>query len=636
MSNQNRTTESPAGHSNRRLAAVLHADVVGFSRLMASDEVGTHARLIEWRDLICRQLVDHRGRVVGTAGDAILAVFDSVVDALSAAIAIQDALSEKNGPLPEAQQLRFRIGLNLGDIIVDGDDIFGNGVNVAARVEALADPGGITVTSAVRDQIGNKLPLHFEDRGTHQVKNIDAPLHVYAVQKSPGGSAKVRPRKSRAGGIITAIALIVLAATGAGLWFLNGETLRTTQATQTSALPTPVVPVESSRPTIAVLPFDNRGNQGEQSYFSDGVTEDVIAALGRFSGLLVLSWSAVEPLKNPTGSALERATDLGASYVVSGSVQRSEDKIRLSVQLSEAKTGVLIWSDRYDEDILDLFEVQDRLTRQIVAALAVRVTQVEEARVAVAPTNSLTAYDLVLRGRDIMREIGLKANDDARSLFERAIEMDGSYAMAFAELGYTHLNDLKFGWTQWPQRAWDAAQANADQAIRLDPFNSRAYSLKAAILKYSGQLSEAERLIDKSLSLNPNNAQSHAERCSILMFSGKSEDALIASKMAMAIDPYPRADEINCQIFSSYVTGQFEKVIELAERFPLVSNEEATSLFVRAAAHAMLDQDEKAEELVSEGFSRYPFFNATNFANIFSSEEQRRILLEGMRKAGIK
>jgi TolB-like protein len=563
-------------------------------------------------------------------------VFDSVVDALSAAISIQDALAEKNRPVPDAQQLRFRIGLNLGDIIVDGDDIFGNGVNVAARVEALADAGGIAVTSAVRDQIGNKLPLHFEDRGTHRVKNIEVPLHVYAVQKSPGGRAKGRPRKSLRGVIIAGMALMVLTAITAGLWFLSSEPLRTTQAKPTTAAQSPVAPVESTRPTIAVLPFENRGGQSEQSYFSDGVTEDVIAALGRFSGLLVLSWSAVEPLKNPKGSALERATDLGASYVVSGSVQRSEDKIRLSVQLSEAKTGVLIWSDRYDEDILDLFGVQDRFTRQIVAALAVRVTQVEEARVAVAPTNSLTAYDLVLRGRDIMREISLKANDEARGLFERAIEMDENYAMAFAELGFTHLNELKFGWTQWPQRAWEAAQANADQAIKLDPFNSRAYSLKAAILKYAGQLSEAERLIDKALSLNPNNAQSHAERCSILMFSGKSEEALGASEMAMAIDPYPRADEINCPIFSLYVTGQFEKVINLAERFPLVSKEEATSLFVRAAAHAMLDQDAKAEKLVAEGFSRYPFFNATNFANIFSSEEQRRILLEGMRKAGIK
>lgn len=635
MSNRKRPTESPGGPSNRRLAAVLHADVVGFSRLMASDEEGTHARLVEWRELIYRQLIDHSGRVVGTAGDAILAVFDSVVDALSAAVSIQDTLSEKNRPLPEDQQLRFRIGLNLGDIIVDGDDIFGNGVNVAARVEALADPGGIAVTSAVRDQIGNKLPLHFEDRGNHQVKNIEAPLHVYAVQKSPSGSAKRKPRKSLRGGVIAAVALMILTAIGAGLWFSSSEALRTTVATPTPAAQSPVVPVESTRPTIAVLPFENRGGQSEQSYFSDGVTEDVIAALGRFSGLLVLSWSAVEPLKASKGSALERATDLGASYVVSGSVQRSEDKIRLSVQLSEAKTGVLIWSDRYDEDILDLFEVQDKLTRQIVTALAVRVTQVEEARVAVAPTNSLTAYDLVLRGRDIMREISLKANDEARSLFERAIEIDANYAMAFAELGFTHLNDLKFGWTQWPQRAWEAAQANADQAIKLDPFNSRAYSLKAAILKYAGQLSEAERLIDKSLSLNPNNAQSHAERCSILMFSGKSEEALGASEMAMAIDPYPRADEINCPIFSLYVTGQFEKVIELAERFPLASNEEATSLFVRAAAHAMLDQNSKSEELVAEGFSRYPFFSATNFANIFSSEKQRRILLEGMRKAGI-
>lgn len=636
MSDKDVPTSNPKGGSSRRLAAVLHADVVGFSRLMASDEAGTHARLIEWRDLIYGELVAHAGRVVGTAGDAILAVFDSVVDALEAAVAIQNALAEKNAPLPSDQQLHFRIGLNLGDIIVDGDDIFGNGVNVAARVEALADAGGIAVTSAVRDQVGNKLPLRFEDRGTHKVKNIDAPLHVYAVLTSSGGAAPVRAGKSKGRvTVMLAAAVVALAVAITGAWVFMGSSDGPVETAGVDASGAVALPVETTRPTIAVLPFDNRGGQSDQSYFSDGVTEDVIAALGRFSGLLVLSWSAVEPLKEPGGSALGRAQDLGADYVVSGSVQRSDSKIRLNVQLSEAATGVLRWSERYDEDILDLFEVQDRLTRQVVAALAVRVTQAEEARVAVAPTDSLTAYDLVLRGRDIQREISLRANGDARALFERAIEMDDGYAGAYAELGFTYLNDLKFGWTQWPQRAWEAAQSNADRAIALDPFHARGHSLKAEVLKFAGQLAESERAIDQALSLNPNNAQSHAARCSILMFAGKSDEALASAEMALAIDPYPRADEINCPLMSLYVTGRFSEVIELAARHPLVSNEEASSLFVRAAAHAMLDQEQEAADLVAEGMSRYPFFRAENFAQIFVSEDQRRLILEGLNKAGL-
>ena len=637
MSNHNVPVDSQTDGPNRRLAAVLHADVVGFSRLMASDEAGTHARLIEWRDLIYRILVERSGRVVGTAGDAVLAVFDSVVDALSAAVAIQDALAMKNAPLPEDQQLHFRIGLNLGDIIVDGDDIFGNGVNVAARVEALADTGGIAVTSAVRDQIGNKLPLHFEDRGKQQVKNIDEPLHVYAVVNSPSAAATVVPHKRKARGrIALAVALVIVSIAIAGFWFLTGNSTGPVETARTEAPTAATVPIEATRPTIAVLPFENRGGESDQSYFSDGVTEDVIAALGRFSGLLVLSWSAVEPLRDPGGSALDRASDLGAAYVVSGSVQRSEDKIRLNVQLTEAATGVLIWSDRYDEDILDLFEVQDTLTRQVVSALAVRVTQAEEARVAVAPTDSLTAYDLVLRGRDVMREINRKANVDARELFERAIKLDASYSNAYAELGYTYLNDMKFGWTQWPQRAWDAAQANADQAISLDPLNSRAYSLKASGLKYTGDLAEAERLIDKSLSINPNDAQSHAERCSILLFAGQPGKALPASDMSLAIDPYPRSDQINCAIVSLYLTRQFEDLLQLANRFPLASNEEAASLFMRAAAHGMLDQGEEAGILLADGLTRYPFFDPTRFAQIFASEEQRQLILEGLQKAGLE
>ena len=430
----------------------------------------------------------------------------------------RDTLADKNAPLPPDQQLHFRIGLNLGDIIVDGDDIFGNGVNVAARVEALADTGGIAVTSAVRDQIGNKLPLHFEDRGTHKVKNIDAPLHVYAVLKSSGEAATVNHTKARYASRLSWQQLWWFwQQRFTGFWFLTGNSIRTVETTSTEASTAATVPVEASRPTIAVLPFENRGGQSDQSYFSDGVTEDVIAALGRFSGLLVLSWSAVEPLRDPGGSALARANDLGAAYVVSGSVQRSDNKIRLNVQLSEAATGVLIWSDRYDEDILDLFEVQDRLTRQVVAALAIRVTQAEEARVALAPTDSLTAYDLVLRGRDILREVSLKGNGDARSLFERAIELDAGYAGAFAELGFTYLNDLKFGWTQWPQRAWDAAQSNADQAISLDPFNARAYSLKAEALKFSGQLvrsGASHRQVAVAQS------QQCAKPCSAVQYSG--------------------------------------------------------------------------------------------------------------------
>ncbi|UWR21765.1 adenylate/guanylate cyclase domain-containing protein [Sulfitobacter sp. S190] len=540
--------------------------------------------------------------------------------------------------MPTDAQLHFRIGLNLGDIIVDGDDIFGNGVNVAARVEALADAGGIAVTAAVRDQIGTKLPLHFEDRGTHHVKNIAEPLHVYAVTKADGDAPTAQPvtaRKRRARAVVLA-GLCVLAAAIAGVWMLSDLSQGTGDAARTNTPPATAAPLEATRPTIAVLPFDNRGGQSDQSYFVDGVTEDVIAALGRFSGLLVLSWSAVESLREPDGSALAQANDLGAAYVVSGSVQRSGNKIRLSVQLSEAANGVLIWSDRYDEDILDLFEVQDTLTRQVVAALAVRVTQVEEARVAVAPTDSLTAYDLVLRGRDIMREVSLRANADARGLFERAVALDANYASAYAELGFTHLNDLKFGWTQWPQRAWDAAQSNADKAISLDPFDYRAHALKAEALKFSGQLPEAARLIDKALSLNPNSAQGHAVRCSVQMFSGDAEEALLSSQRALMIDPYPRADEINCPIVALYLQGQFEEVIRLAERYPLVSNDEASSLFVRAAAHAMLDQNEAATALVAEGLSRFPFFRAANFAQIFKSEEQRQLFLEGLRKAGVE
>ncbi|WP_299652688.1 adenylate/guanylate cyclase domain-containing protein [uncultured Tateyamaria sp.] len=627
------TDRGPKG-SVRQLAAVLHADAVGFSRLMASDEAGTHERLVAWRSEIFERLVEHNGRIIGTAGDAVLAIFDSVVDALAAAIEIQAVLAKKNASLPAQDQLLFRIGLNIGDIILDGDDVFGNGVNVAARIEGLADPGGIAVSAVVRDQVGNKLPLSFESLGSHTVKNIDTPLEVFAVHDAADISSRPRRKTPIRPGVIAAI-LAALAIGGAGLFVITDLIPLKNAATTEEPLEDPAVEA-NVRPKIAVLPFENQSVDADGSFFSDGVTEDVIAALGRFSGLLVLSWSAVQAVDDADVADKEMVSQLGADYLVTGSVRRSADQIRLSVQISDATSGVLIWSDRYDEAVINLFDVQDRLTRQVVSALTVNVTKAEEARVAVAPTESLTAFDLVLRGRGLVNQISRTSNSEARDLFERAIALDASYADAFVQLGHTYLNDLKFGWTQWPQQAWDNARSNAEQAIKLDPFNARAYALKASTSKFSGRLAEAEDTINRSLDLNPNLADGHAERCSILMFAGRSEEAIGSAQKALEIDPFPRGDQINCPIVALYSTGQFEAVLEIARKYPLVSKDEAASVFVLAATHAMLGQDTEAKDLIDEGLSRYPFFNPKRFAEIFTSEDQREIILEGLRRAGVE
>jgi adenylate cyclase len=632
MIDQRPDPPGPGSASSRRLAAVLHADVVGFSRLMAKDEGGTHARLMAHRDVLYAALRLHNGRVVGTAGDAVLAIFDSVVDALTSALIIQEKLSEANADLPQDERLEFRIGLNIGDIILDGDDIFGNGVNVAARTEALADPGGIAVSAAFKEQVGNRVQVTFQDRGLHAVKNIDVPLHVFAVfteGHAPDRPTPVKPRRR-----ITMPALIALAVCtiAVAAFFVNIDGSGDPAAQKDSDAD---VATALQKPAIVVLPFSSR-DAAEDSYFGDGVTEDVIGSLGRFSDLLVLSWSAVSPYKDQPVEVTQLASDLGADYVVTGSIQRADAKIRITVQLSDASTGVLIWSERYNEQLTDLFEVQDRLVRQVVAALSVRVTLHEETRVASTPTESLGAYDLVLKGRDLLRQVARESNQAARDMFEKALAEDPEYADALVALANTHINDLAFGWTFRPEYSLATAVELANQAIKLDLFNSGAFALLASTQKYAGNLSEAERSIDRSLELNPNDAMSHAERCSILIFSGRPAEALKASDLALRIDPYPRGDPLNCPIGANLMLEQYEAALDVFDKFPDRTSEEPASLIFRAGAHAMLGQTEQAEKFKAKALARYPFVRAQSMAQIVGGEEYQQNVLKALQRAGFE
>ncbi len=626
------------GSTTRRLAAILHADVAGYSRLMGIDEAGTHARLMACRQVIDERLVRHRGRVVGTAGDAVLAIFESVVEALTAAVEIQAALAERNAALPADQQLAFRIGLNLGDVIVDGDDVFGNGVNVAARIEALAEPGGIAVSAAVHDQLAGKragsLDVAFEDLGAHSLKNIEEPVRVFAVGTSSSGARRRRPRRRM---LVPAAVLAVIVVGGLGA-FLTFGPLGLVGESEVVA-PADEAPAEAvapaGKPTIAVLPFEDRSGEAAEAYFSDGVTEEVISALGRFSGLLVLSWSAVAPYKDGPAPLDDLAAQLGARYVVSGSIQRAGDRLRVNVQLSDAEGGVLLWSERFDEELADVFELQDRITRQLVAALAIRVTQAEQAQSFAKPTESLGAYDLVLHGRDLLRRLERVTNFEAREMFERAIAIDPDYADAHVERGWTYLNDIKFGWTQWPDRALAAADAEASRAIALDPQNASAHALQADVLKFKGDFAGAEREIDRAIDLNPNSAESLAIRASVAIFTGRPDVARSSMELALQIDPNPTVDSLQSLVGAYYLEGRYADAIALIDRFDDEVREEPLWHAILAASHAQLDQGDQAAAAVDRLRRTAPFFNAEAFASLLGTPEQSRHVLEGLRKAGL-
>ncbi len=429
--------------------------------------------------------------------------------------------------------------------------------------------------------------------------------------------------------------LVLLGALGAFLAFgpLGSVGERAAQVSADDAQADAVVP--TGKPTIAVLPFEDRSGDTEQAYFSDGVTEEVISALGRFSGLLVLSWSAVAPYKDGPAPLDELAAELGARYVVSGSIQRAGDRLRVNVQLSDAEGGVLLWSERFDEELADVFELQDRITRQLVAALAIRVTQAEQAQSFAKPTESLGAYGLVLHGRDLLRRLERDANFEAREMFERAIAIDPGYADAHVERGWTYLNDIKFGWTQWPDRALAAADAEASRAIALDPQNASAHALQADVLKFQGDYADAEREIDRAIDLNPNSAVSQAIRASVAIFTGRPDVARSSMELALQIDPNPTGDGLMSLGVAYYLEGRYADAIALFDRFGDEVGEEPLWHAILAASHAQLDQDDQAAAAVDRLRRTAPFFNPEVFASLLGTPEHSRHVLDGLRKAGL-
>jgi adenylate cyclase len=430
----------------RKLAAILHADVVGFSRLMGEDEAGTHRALGEFRRAVDPLIADHNGRIVGTAGDSVLADFSSVVDALNCALEMQRAARAINDPFPPERRLELRIGVNLGDVIVDGEDIFGDGVNIAARLEALAQPGTVCISQTVYDHVRNKLDLAYRPLGAHRVKNIAEPVRAYAV-----GVATAAPRRRRKRQpLITAAATIALMIAGLVAWEVYSgagrELLGLGAAPKAVDVTRLAAPSRlAGRPSVGVLPFKNLSGDAGQDYFTDGITEDVIGALGRFSNLLVAAKSASFQFKGRDIAPAEIGRALDARYLLGGSVRRAGDRIRVNVELTDAETGRHLWSEAYDAELKDIFAVQDDIARRGVGAAAAKLTGFEQERVLTKPTSSLAAYEYLLRGRDRTVNATREQNEASREMFQRAIDLDPTYAAAYAALGGTYFDAVVSG-----------------------------------------------------------------------------------------------------------------------------------------------------------------------------------------------
>jgi TolB-like protein/class 3 adenylate cyclase/Flp pilus assembly protein TadD len=627
------------GSRKRKLAAILHADVVGFSRLMGEDEAGTHRALGELRGSIDPLITTYGGRIVSTAGDSLLADFSSVVDALSCAVEMQQAIRAINDPLPAQRRLELRIGVNLGDVIVDGDNIFGDGVNIAARLEALAQPGTVCISQTVYDQVRNKLDLDYRPLGSHRVKNIAQPVRAYAV----GLSATVlRPRRGRRILVVAAAitALVVAALIGWVLHIGTGrELLGLSTAPRAVEIATLTAPTRlTGRPSVAVLPFKNMSADANQDFFTDGITEDVITALGRFSNLLVIAKSASFPFKGSNAAPAEIGRLLDARYLLEGSIRRAGDRIRVNTELTEAATGLHLWSETYDAEVKDIFAVQDDIARRVVGAAAVKLTRFERERVLTKPTESLAAYEYVLRGREFLSHATRDKNDEAAALFQRATDLDPSYAAAYAALGGSHFEAVVSGWTEFRQEELEQAETLAQKALALDPMTTSAYRLLAFINMYKRRYDLALGQIDRALEINPNDVDSYQTRGTILVWAGRATEALRWLESALRFD-HSHLLTVNSLCWAYYFLGRYNEAVEAGDR-ALARNPGRSNQMIMhsllAAAYAQMGRNQDAEGERTIIMHLSPFFDARIFAAQYGAQEARDHMLDGLKKAGFR
>jgi adenylate cyclase len=615
----------------RKLAAILYADVAGYSRLTGEDEEGTHRRLSAYLDAITAAIEGYHGKVLHYAGDAVLADFTTVSDALICAAAIQEDLKARNQDLPHDRKVQFRIGVNLGEVIADRGEIYGDGVNVAARLESLAEPGGICISEAVRSAVGNKVPLRYEFLGEQLVKNIAEPVKAYHAQLSPGAvlpAPSARPKtRRRAHQLIAAGAAVMLIAAAIGLiaWFAPWATT----LEKRGALPLP------DKPSIAVLPFDNLSGDQAQEYFSDGITNDIITDLSKFPSLFVISSNSVFAYKGKPVKVQDVSRELGVRYVLEGSVQRAGEKVRVNAQLIDATSGHHLWAERYERDLRDLFVVQDEIVRSIVGALAVRVQEMERERTMRKAPDSLEAYDYVLRGREYLSRITRSDNLEARKMFQRAIDLDPRYAEAYVGLGWTYRQAVGHGWTEFLDRAVEQSHDFAQKALDLEE-SAGAYSLLGYIYLLRKQYDLASHALERAIALNPNDWDSFAILASVMLYTGRHDEAIKTFETTLRFNPAIHVDRLFELGLAYYLASRYDASIKTLEQ-GVGRNPNHPFLYIAlAAAYAQAGLPDDAARAAASVRRLDPFFEVSSFGTRFRSPQDRDRIAAGLRKAGLK
>ncbi len=547
---------------SRRLAALLSADAVGYSRLMAEDETGTVRLLAECKARITDRVGQHGGRVVDAPGDNVLAEFPSAVDAVACALEIQRELAELNAQQPEPERMLFRIGVNLGDVVVEGDRIYGDGVNVAARLEGLAEPGGVCISSAVRDQVRGKLDVHLDDLGRPSMKNIPEPVRVYRV-RAGGEPALRRRRPLRRGTRVTLVAAGIVLTIGAGLalswprpmgWLLDAM----------GASAPPVNPSLPDKPSIAVLPFSNMSSDPEQEYFADGITEDLTTALSSNGALFVISRNSAFTYKGRAVKVEDVARELGVRYVLEGSVRKAGGRVRITAQLIDATRGFHLWSERYDRELADVFAVQSELAEEIQTALRVEIRNAELARARRGGTEDIDAYDAMLRGLFHFQRLRREDNLEARRWFQRAFELDPEFGSAHAMYGNTHAVEYTMGWNRDPTLL-ERAEASVQRAIQLGDESADAPNTLGNVHMARREFDAAVASFERGIAAEPSHDIPHLMRGIALASQGRILPALASIRRALRLNPRGSSAQGIAVAFVNYQAGRTAEAVAQLE-----------------------------------------------------------------------
>jgi adenylate cyclase len=627
----------------RKLTAILSADVKGYSRLMGKDEVGTIQTLNTYKEVMAGLIQHHHGRVVDAPGDNLLADFASVVDAVQCAVEIQKELKVRNDKLPLNRRMEFRIGINVGDVVEEEDKIFGDGVNIAARMESLAEGGGIRISGIVYDQVKNKLTWRYEFVGKHTVKNIAGPVRVYRILMEPETSVSAVSRWKRVGlnywkRIHPVFKVLIALVAAANIVWQFYILLRPSRPPVEEVSKEKMALSLPDKPSIAVLPFVNMSGDPKQEFFSDGITEDIITALSKVPMLFVIARNSTFTYKGKPVKVKQISEELGVQYVLEGSVQTSANRVRITAQLIDALTGHHIWAERYDRDLKDIFALQDEVTINILKAMQVKITEGEQALHRDKGIRNLNCYLKLLEGQNYSNRFDIEGNNLARRMGEEALVMCPESSTAYHLLAATHMMDYWYGSSKSPQDSIEKAIELAQKAIALDDAYANPHGLLSFLYSIKREHAKAIAEGERAVALDPNGADVNAWYGLSLTFAGKPEEAIPLFQKAIRLNPFGPTWYFFNLGNALGNTGRFEEAVSAYKKALQRSPDNLLAHVLLAATYSMMGLEKEARAEAGEVLRINPKFSLDYFVKTLPYKDQSQIdkVVNAMRKAGLK